>query len=86
MSRQPTVYTFKIQYRQHFVFLVESEKMHRARKRLLEGGNERESVEVGYMFNFSKRTARRAFSRAVTPISTRNCLSLRVLACVGRTI
>ena len=41
MKKQLTVYVFKIQYRQHSIFLIESEKMHRARKRLLEGGNER---------------------------------------------
>jgi len=52
--------------------------MHRARKRLLEEGNGREYKEE-YTFNFSKRTARRTFSRVVTLISTRNCLSLRVL-------
>lgn len=90
MPRQLTVYIFKVQYRQHAVSLVESEKMHRARKRSLEeeNGRERESVcgGKGHTFNFSKRTVRRAFSRAVTPISTRNCLSLRALACVGRTI
>jgi hypothetical protein len=46
MPRQLTVYIFKVQYRQHAVSLVESEKMHRARKRSLEeeNGRERESV------------------------------------------